>query len=112
MPRSRVSVEDVAMVFDLPFAESHFEDFYERLDGLFFIGPLGPDGDDRSHLRRERHHAEHALGINLIAILDEPDFRAEFRRRLDNHGRRPGMHSQGIGDGHAFFSHGRGGQQG
>src|SRR5262249_8933649 len=70
---------------------------------LVGVGPLATDVQFRSLAGSQHHQTHNALAIYNFAFLRHPDFRAVTTRNPHEHGRRPCMKPQAIGDRNVFF---------
>src|SRR5665647_345091 len=101
MPRRRVmSMRSLFLV------EAVGDELGERGHGRLLVLARDDQTDRRALRRRQGQDAEDALAVDLVAVLDDLDRRAEAVGQVDELDRGPGVQAQLIADGDGLVEHG------
>ena len=78
--------------------EAALEERLDRVGGLGLVGPVEEQFERRVLLGGERHHADDALAVDLVAVLADKELGREPRRLAHDHRRRPGVDAGLVSD--------------
>src|SRR5690606_31707175 len=73
------------------------------------VGAVEEERQVGALLRGERHHADDALAVDLVAVGADEELRVELRRGADDHRGGPGVDAGPVPHGDFALDHGGGG---
>src|SRR5690606_29991605 len=87
------------------FAEAVPEQLRQGVGGGALVRPLEEEGEAGALLGRERHHADDALAVDLVAVGADEEVRVELRRGADDHRGGAGVDPGPVHDGDFALDH-------